>query len=184
MPVPNWLGTEAVQALKRHTQLLPDTLELIQISLVLLLVLDFLPDTLEDPNGGRVVVDTASSAEGSLDDGRRRDQIVGEAVVETTLDFKQILGLLEELNVSFGEGFEGLLVGGGGGRTSKGWGDPADGRPGAEESSERGGRAHIWWLREKRKWKQPDCWHGHGMDRMSAPAHLPPDSLLQNTRPG
>jgi len=54
-------------------QLLPDTLELFQISLVLLLVLDLLPDTFKDPNRGRVVVNTASSAEGSLDDRRRGD---------------------------------------------------------------------------------------------------------------
>jgi len=140
-----------VQASRRHTQLLPDTLELIQISLVLLLVLDLLPDTLEDPNGRGVVVDTTSSAEGSLDDGRRRDQIVGEAVVETTLDFEQILSLLEELDVALGEGFESLLVGGGGGRASEGWGDPTDGRPGAEESSERGGRTHIWWFEGEKK---------------------------------
>jgi len=54
-------------------QLLPDTLELFQISLVLLLVLNLLPDTFEDPNRGRVVVNTASSAEGSLDDRRCGD---------------------------------------------------------------------------------------------------------------
>jgi len=151
MPVPNWSDIGDAQASRRHTQLLPDTLELIQISLVLLLVLDLLPDTLEDPNGGGVVVDTTSSAEGSLDDGRRGDQIVREAVVETALDFEQILSLLEELDVALGEGFESLLVGGGGGRAGEGWGDPADGRPGAEESSERGGRTHIWWFEGEKK---------------------------------
>lgn len=75
---------------------------------------------------------------------------MGEAVIQTALDLEQILGLLEELDVALGEGFESLLVRSGGGRTSEGRGDPADGRPGAEESSERGGRAHIWWF-EKRK---------------------------------
>lgn len=151
IPILSWSDIGDVQALERHTQLLPDALELIQISLVLLLVLDLLPDTLEDPNGGRVVVNTTSSAEGSLYDGRRRDQIVGEAVVETTLDFEQILSLLEELDVALGEGLESLLVGGGGGRASEGWGDPADGRPGAEESSECGGRTHIWWFEGEKK---------------------------------
>jgi len=76
---------------------------------------------------------------------------VGEAIVETTLDFEQILGLLEELDVALGEGFESFLVGRGGGRTSEGGGNPADGGPGAEESSERGGRAHIWWFEGEKK---------------------------------
>ena len=76
---------------------------------------------------------------------------MGEAIVETTLDFKQILSLLEELDVALGEGFESLLVGGGGGRASERWGDPADSRPGAEESCERGGRAHIWWFEGEKK---------------------------------
>jgi hypothetical protein len=145
MPVPDWLGIGGFfLILRRRTKLFLDTLELIQISLVLLLILDLLPDTLKDPDSGRVVVDATGSTEGSLDDGRRRDQIVGEAVVQTALDFEQILGLLEELNVAFGEGFKGLLVRGGGRRASEGWGDPANGRPGAEESSECGGRAHSW----------------------------------------
>ena len=113
--------------------------------MILLLILDLLPDTLKYPNGGRVVVDTTSGAERSLNDGRRRDQIVGEAVVETTLDFKQVLSPLEEMHVALGEGFKSLLVGGGGGRAGEGWGDPTDGGPGAEEGSERGGRAHSWW---------------------------------------
>ena len=147
MPIPAWLSIGIFfHILKRRTKFFPDALQLVQISLVLLLVLDLLPDTLKNPNSGRVVVDTTSSTEGSFNDGRRRDQIVGEAVVQTTLDFEQILGLLEELNVALGEGFESLLVRSGGRRASKGWGDPANGRPGAEESSERGGRAHSWWF--------------------------------------
>lgn len=139
---------------KGHTEFLPNTLELVQISLVLLLVLDLLPDTFKHPDGGRVVVDTASGAKGGLNDGRCRDQIVGEAVVKTTLDFKQVLGLLEELNVALGKCFESLLVGGGGRGAGEGRGDPADGRPGAEESNERGGRTHSWWYWGERKRKR------------------------------
>lgn len=122
----------------------------------MLFVLDLLPDTLEDPNGGRVVVNATSSTERSLDDGRRRDQIVGEAVVEATLDFEQVLGLLEELYVALGEGFESFLVRGGGGRAGESWRDPADGRPGAKEGSERGGRTHrlAGGLREKESGKK------------------------------
>ena len=157
MPVTNRSDTGAFQALTRHTKLFPDTLKLVQISLVLLLVLYLLPNTLKYPNGRRVVVDTTSGAEGRLDHGRRGDQVVGEAVVETTLDFEQILRLLEELNVTLGEGFESLLVGGGGRRAGEDWGDPADGGPGAKEGSERGGRAHGRWYEGKRKWKRrPD----------------------------
>ena len=71
---------------------------------------------------------------------------MGEAVIQTTLDFEQILGLLEELDVALGEGFESFLVRSGGGLASEGRGDPTDGRPSAEESNERGGRTHSWWL--------------------------------------
>ena len=114
-----------------------------------------------------------------------------EAVVETTLDLEQILRLLEELDVALGEGFEALLVGSGGGRASERRGDPADGRPCAEEGSERGGRAHGWWLREKRKWKvkleelsvASDRFRRRGVNRMSARIHFPLDFLPQNTRP-
>ena len=138
-------------ASKRRTKLLPDALELIQISLILLLVLDLFPDTLKDPDGGRVVVDATGSTKGRFDDGRRRNQIVGEAVVQTTLDFEQILGLLEELNVALGEGFESLLVRGGGGRTSESRGDPANGRPCTEEGGERGGgRTHSWYSQREK----------------------------------
>jgi hypothetical protein len=89
--------------IQRRTKLLLDALEFIQISLILLLVLDLLPDTLKDPNGGCVVVNATGSTKGSLNDGRGRDQVVGEAIVQTTLDFEQILGLLEELDVALGE---------------------------------------------------------------------------------
>jgi hypothetical protein len=107
-------------------------------------VLNFFPDALKDSDGGRVVVDTTGRTEGSLNDGGRRDQIVGEAVVQTTLDLEQVLSLLEELDITLGEGFESLLVRSGGGRASEDWGDPASDGPGAKESSERGGRAHSW----------------------------------------
>lgn len=36
---------------------------------------------------------------------------MGEVVIETVLDFEQVLGLLEELYVALGEGFESLLMG-------------------------------------------------------------------------
>jgi len=54
-------------------KLFPDALELVQIRLVLLLVLDLLPDTLEDPDGSRVVVNATSSADCCLDDRRCGD---------------------------------------------------------------------------------------------------------------
>lgn len=110
-PVRYW---NLFHALGRRTKLIPDALELLQISLVLLLVLDLLPNTLKYPNGGRVVVDATGSAESSLNDGRRRNQVVGEAIVQTALELEQILGLLEELDVTLGEGLKSLLVGSGG----------------------------------------------------------------------
>lgn len=52
----------------RPTELLTNTLELLQVCLILLLVLDFLADAFEDSDRGRVVVDTSGCTEGSLDD--------------------------------------------------------------------------------------------------------------------
>ena len=92
------------------TEFLPDALQLIQILLVLLLVLDFLTNAFENTDGGSVVIDTTSRAECSLDDGRRGDEIVGEAVVESSLDLEKVFSVLEELDVTFVEGFEGLLT--------------------------------------------------------------------------
>ena len=151
MPVDNRSGIRDFSGARRYTELFFNTLEFIQVSLILLLVLDLLPDTLKNPNSGRVVVDATGSTKGSLNNRRGRNQIVGETVIQTTLNLEQILGLLEELDVALGEGFESFLMRSGGGRASEGWGDPADGRPGAEESNERGGRTHSWWFEEKGK---------------------------------
>jgi hypothetical protein len=156
MPVVRLVRYHEFSGSRWYTELFPDALEFIQISLILLLVLDLLPDTLKNPNGGRVVVDATGGTKGSLNNRRRRNQIVGEAVIQTTLDLEQILGLLEELDVALGEGFESFLVRGGGGGASEGWGDPTDGRPGAEESNERGGRTHSWWFEGKESGKDED----------------------------
>lgn len=149
MPVANRSGIESFSDTKQHTKLFSNALEFIQVSLILLFVLHLLPDSLENPYSGRVVVDATGSTKGSLNNRRCRDQIVRETVVQTTLYLKQILSLLEELDVALGEGFESFLVRSGGGRASKGWGDPADGWPGAEESNERGGGTHSWWFEGK-----------------------------------
>jgi len=41
--------------------------------------------TLEDPDGGRVIVDAASGPEGSGENGGGGDQVVGESVVQVAL---------------------------------------------------------------------------------------------------
>lgn len=53
--------------------------------------------TLEDTDGSREVVDTAGSLQGSDDDGRRGDEIVGEGVVEVALELKDVLDVIEFL---------------------------------------------------------------------------------------
>lgn len=45
--------------------------------------------TLEDPHGGRVVVDPSGSPQGGSAHGRRRDKIVGESIVQVTLEGKK-----------------------------------------------------------------------------------------------
>lgn len=76
----------------------------------MLLVLHLLLDTLEDTDGGRVVVHAPGGADGSLNDGGCRNEIVGEAVVETTLNLEEILGRLEEVDVALREGLKGLCA--------------------------------------------------------------------------
>ena len=126
----------------RRTELLAEGLELIEVSLVLLLVLDLLLDALEDTDGGRVIVDTAGGADCSLDDGGGGDEIVGKAVVEATLDLEEVLGRLEEGHVALREGLEGLLAVCAGGGAGEGGGDAGRGGAGAEEGGRDAGTQH------------------------------------------
>ncbi len=89
-----------------NAQFLPNTLKSLNVLLVLALVLDLLLDTLENPDGGRVVVDASASTKGALDHLGRRDEVVGEAVVETTLQFEQVLDASKEADVARVEGVE------------------------------------------------------------------------------
>lgn len=108
------INTEtSVMRMRRPTKLLPQALELIQVSLVLRLVLHLLLHTLEDPDSRCIVVNATGGAHSSLDDGGRRNKVVGEAVVEAPLDLEQILGLLEESDVALREGLESFLMRGG-----------------------------------------------------------------------
>lgn len=52
----------------QRTKLFPERLEFSEVGLVLALVIDLCLDTLKDPDGSRIVVDTASGAESGLDD--------------------------------------------------------------------------------------------------------------------
>lgn len=108
----------------------------------MLLVLDLLADTLEDADGGRVVVDTSGCAEGSLDDGWGGNEIVGEAVVESSLDLEKVFSVLEELDVAFVEGLECLLTVCAGGWAGEDGGDALCGGAGAKESGEHLGAHH------------------------------------------
>ena len=56
--------------------------------------------TLEYPDGGREVVDAPGGSEGSDDDAGGGHEIVGESVVEVTLQLEDVLDVLELLLVS------------------------------------------------------------------------------------
>lgn len=116
------------------TELLPERLKLVKVRLVLLLVLNLLLDTLEDPDCSRVVIDTAGSADGRLDDRGGGDEIVREAVVEAALDFEKVLGRLEEVDVTLVERLERLLSVCAGRRAGESGGDAGRGGAGAQES--------------------------------------------------
>ena len=64
------------------------------------------------------------------------DEVVCEAVVKPTLDLEKVLCVLEELDVAFVEGLEGLLTVCAGGRTGEDGGDALGERAGTEEGGE------------------------------------------------
>lgn len=92
-----------------NTQLLSQRFQFFKILLVLALVLDLGLDTFKDTDGGGIVVDATGSLESRLNHRGSRDKIVCESVVETALKFKQIVNVVKELDVAFGEGFEALV---------------------------------------------------------------------------
>lgn len=82
------------------TKLLNNSVELSEVGLVLALVLDLLLDTLENADGGGVVVDLARGAEGSGNNLSGRNEVVREGVVETTLELEEVGDLAKELAVA------------------------------------------------------------------------------------
>lgn len=80
-----------------NAELLAERVEGLEVLLVLLLVLDLGLDALEDANSGGEVVDAAGSLQGSSEDLNGRDKVVGEAVVEVTLELENILDTVEFL---------------------------------------------------------------------------------------
>jgi hypothetical protein len=83
--------------LEGDAELLSNVLESVKVCLVLGLVVNLVFKTLEHSDGGGEVVDSSAGLESLLDHGRCGDQIVGETVVENSLDLKQIVSLLELL---------------------------------------------------------------------------------------
>lgn len=79
--------------LEEDAELLPQRLELGEVLLVLALVLSLGLDALENADGGGVVVDPPGSLDGSLADGRRGDEIVGESVVQVALLWRSSVSL-------------------------------------------------------------------------------------------
>lgn len=102
-------GDKPRERANQLTQLLPQRRRLIQISLVLLLVLNLLLQTLEDPHGGAIIVDPPGSLEGLLDDLLGGDEVVGETVVEASLEFEEVLDGGEEGCVTLVEGVVGFF---------------------------------------------------------------------------
>ena len=73
-------------------------------------VFDFGFDSLEDPHGGREVIDSPGSFEGGGHDGDGGDEIVGEGVVEVSLKLEDILYAVEFLLVSRRKLLKSLLL--------------------------------------------------------------------------
>lgn len=90
------------------TQLGNNRLELFQISLVLSLVLHLFLDALQDPDGRGVVVHLSRRLQRALDDSRGGDEIVGETVVQPSLELEDVLDVGEEGLVPLVKGFVGF----------------------------------------------------------------------------
>lgn len=82
---------------KLNAELLSNILELIEVLLVLFLGLDLDLKTLEQSDSGGVVIDTSACLKSLLEHRGSGDKIVGKGIVENTLDFVKIVGLLELL---------------------------------------------------------------------------------------
>lgn len=83
--------------LEGDAELLSNVLESVKVCLVLGLVVNLVFETLENSDGGGEVVDSSAGLQGLLDHGGCGHQIVGETVVENSLDLKQIVSLLKLL---------------------------------------------------------------------------------------
>lgn len=101
-PSEHSLGLGVQFLLQVNAQLGSGLLQLIQVSLVLLLVFNLVLQRLEGSDGSRVVVDSSASLQCLLDHRRSWNQIVGETVVQHSLHLKQVVGVLELLLVSAG----------------------------------------------------------------------------------
>lgn len=83
-----------------NTQLLSDVLQLLQVGGVLLFVFHLVFQGLEGSDGSWVVVDSSTSLQCFFNDDRGRDQVVGETVVQDSLDLEEIVCVFELLFVS------------------------------------------------------------------------------------
>ena len=93
MPLATLPGPTILSSLHRRvrwtrevlTELLDDGLELLDVGVVLGLLLDLHADSLDRSDSGREVVESSGSSDHGLDDLDGRDEIVGEAVVHSSL---------------------------------------------------------------------------------------------------
>lgn len=92
------LNLKAKLLLGLNTQLSPERGKLLKVLLIDGIVVSLGLQTLKDTDGCGVVVDATGSLEGSLDDGSRGYEIVTKGVVETTLELKEIVDVIKELD--------------------------------------------------------------------------------------
>ena len=93
---------------RRLTKLLDRRFQLIEIRLVLPLVLHLHPKTLQNPHSRRVIVNLTRTPERGIYDFWGGHEVVGEAVVESALELKEVPARIEEGPVARVEGFEGF----------------------------------------------------------------------------
>ena len=96
--------------LQRHTELLTQGLEHVEVLLVLAVVIRLGLDALKDAHSERKVVHAASRLQSALDNLGRGHEVLRKRVVEATLRLKLVLDTLKELDIAVVELLVRLVV--------------------------------------------------------------------------
>lgn len=91
------------------TEFIDHRLQLLQIRRVLIFILNLLLDSLQNPHCRSIIIHFPTSFQSSLNNVHRGNQIIGETIVESSLEFENVGAVGEEGVVSRVEIFVGFV---------------------------------------------------------------------------